>query len=212
MTTLTWEEAVVALAEDVDDSAFLLRAEAFLARVGEKERERVLLDSLISDARRVRRLQTLGAERSAEARGALHRTTAEEWEEAARERSQKYREKKERERQRIAQGIAQRQELGLPEDASAGLVLQAALDRMVAELKMEWTQELLDSTFALSDGSRVTWGNATVEEHRERARMFTDLAETNLHGAARHKLAIDQLVRAGATCLNEVVMLVERCD
>lgn len=71
--------------------------------------------------------------------------------------------------------------------------------------RMEWTAELLDSTFALADGSRVTWGDATADQHRERVDMFRRNALANLEGAARHEQAIDALMESGAKSLRKMV-------
>ena len=86
--------------------------------------------------------------------------------------------------------------------------LQRNLDDAIAEwkgqLRIEWTAELLDSTFAMRDGTRVAWGDATVEQHRERAEMFEANAIANAQGAARHRYAIDALEAAGARSLREL--------
>lgn len=85
----------------------------------------------------------------------------------------------------------------------------ASIDRMIAELKIEWTTELLEAQFAMNDGRLVTWGEATREEHQERLKMFTANAVANLEGGARHKQALSTLDATGATCLNEAVAIKE---
>jgi hypothetical protein len=72
-------------------------------------------------------------------------------------------------------------------------------------LRMEWTEELLASGFALPDGEVVTWGDATIGQHQQRASMFEANAQANAQGAARHLHAIQVLTTAGASCLREVV-------
>ena len=71
----------------------------------------------------------------------------------------------------------------------------------VEELKVEWTAELLASVFALSDGSLVTWGEATVDQHRERVEMFTMNAQANMEGAARHLKAIEHIEQSDSVNL-----------
>lgn len=73
-----------------------------------------------------------------------------------------------------------------------------------AELKMIWTEELLDTAFALPDGSLVLWGDATIEQHTARRGMFLAYAHANMEGAARHEQAIHDLSTTGAPCLREM--------
>lgn len=77
--------------------------------------------------------------------------------------------------------------------------------RYAAALKMEWTRELLDSGFALPDGTTVLWGDATVEQHQARYDMFMRNAQVNAEGAARHEQAIRDLTQAHASTLREMV-------
>jgi hypothetical protein len=70
--------------------------------------------------------------------------------------------------------------------------------------KMQWTQELLNTIFSTTDGSRVTWGNATIAQHQDRIVMFEQNAAINLEGASRHVAAIEALREAGVSCLNEL--------
>ncbi|WP_284984318.1 hypothetical protein [Arthrobacter sp. efr-133-TYG-118] len=73
-----------------------------------------------------------------------------------------------------------------------------------AQLRIEWTKELLDSEFALPDGTRLTWGDATIEHHEQRVVMFTNNAIANAEGAARHQKAINDLREAGRATLREM--------
>jgi hypothetical protein len=84
-------------------------------------------------------------------------------------------------------------------------VLSRALDRYTEEMRIQWTAELLDSTFTLTDGSSVRWGEATVEQHAERRQMFLNNAHANMEGAARHETAIRELTESGADSLREMV-------
>lgn len=82
--------------------------------------------------------------------------------------------------------------------------LSPIVEELVQERKLEWTKELLCSTFTLMDGSRVAWGEATLEQHNARVRIFTNNAAANIEGIARHQQAIDLLKKTKAPCLNKV--------
>jgi hypothetical protein len=83
--------------------------------------------------------------------------------------------------------------------------ISTIVDEYVDGLRIEWTAELLGSEFALGDGTRVTWGDATAEQHRARAEMFQNNAVANLEGAARHQKALEALEQSGATTLREMI-------
>jgi hypothetical protein len=95
----------------------------------------------------------------------------------------------------------------IDERAFARLVkgTRATVDAYAEQLRMEWTAELLATPFALPDGSRTTWGAATVGQHRERVAMFEGQAHTAIEGAARHVVAILELEAAGASCLADLL-------
>lgn len=79
------------------------------------------------------------------------------------------------------------------------------IDDFKREVFVEWTAELLASDFAMPDGTRVTWGEATIEQHEERAAMFQRNAVANAEGAARHVQAVEQLKDSGALTLSDLV-------
>lgn len=83
--------------------------------------------------------------------------------------------------------------------------LGRTLDRYAEDLRVTWTAELLDSTFALGDGTLVSWGEATVGQHAERRQMFLNNAHANLEGAARHELALRELQASGKPTLRAMV-------
>lgn len=83
--------------------------------------------------------------------------------------------------------------------------LGRTLDRYAEDLRVSWTAELLDSTFAVGDGTLVTWGEATVEQHAERRQMFLNNAHANMEGAARHESALRELRASGKPTLREMV-------
>lgn len=77
------------------------------------------------------------------------------------------------------------------------------VDDVARETRLEVTQELLGTEFALGDGRRVTWGTATRADHEQRVSMLNNNAAANAEAAARHMQAIDLLERAGVTCLRD---------
>lgn len=72
------------------------------------------------------------------------------------------------------------------------------------QVRMEWTRDLLATTFALRDGAVVSWGEATVSQHEERAGMYAEQALSGLEGMAAHSQALDELKAAGVRTLNEL--------
>ena len=83
--------------------------------------------------------------------------------------------------------------------------IMAIMQNYAADLRIEWTTELLEAGISLPDGSRTTWGAATIEQHQTRIDMLTHNAVANAEAAARHRVAIDMLQEANASCLNDVV-------
>ncbi len=51
---------------------------------------------------------------------------------------------------------------------------------------------------------RVSWGEATVEEHRERIAFLATLRNGIDATIARHAAAVEQIESAGASCLNDI--------
>lgn len=90
--------------------------------------------------------------------------------------------------------------------ASMAAPLRRIIDEYAEALKIEWTADLLASEFALPDGSRTTWGDASIAQHRARVEMFTSNAQANIEGAARHEKAIAELEAAGTPTLADLVM------
>lgn len=81
-----------------------------------------------------------------------------------------------------------------------------AIDDMRSALRLELTAELLNSSFSLGDGRSVTWGRATVADHRLRAGLLATTAAGTLQTAALHEEAIAVIEAAGVTCLTEARM------
>lgn len=93
-------------------------------------------------------------------------------------------------------------------DALSDAVFSAKLRAIAADYReqcrMEWTAELLASTFALGDGTQIAWGDATIEHHQQRVDMFMANATANIEGAARHEEAIAALSASGAIRLYDI--------
>lgn len=82
--------------------------------------------------------------------------------------------------------------------------IDSQIEQKAREIGMEWTAELLTATFALPDGTRVRWGEATKEQHREREAQLAKNASRNLEAATRHRAAILVLEESGAACLDQI--------
>lgn len=85
--------------------------------------------------------------------------------------------------------------------------LSSLLTEYRDQLRITWTDELLKATFAMPDGSRVLWGEATVDQHRERVSMLMGNVAGNLEAAARHEKAVEEIEAASVQTLNELVLV-----
>ena len=78
----------------------------------------------------------------------------------------------------------------------------AYIDRSWAEFDDE---KLLRSKFSRGDGTEVTWGDASREDHQYRVDMHTGNAVAGVDGAARHMLAIRVIDDTKAANLRDAV-------
>jgi len=83
--------------------------------------------------------------------------------------------------------------------------VDALLDEYRRAVIVEWTSELLSAEFATGDGRRVTWGEATIEQHVARIRLLTQNVRGNLDAIARHEAAIATITNSDADNLDEAV-------
>jgi len=83
--------------------------------------------------------------------------------------------------------------------------LAPQIQRAQQAVVMHWTKELLESRFALGDGRRPTWGEATAEEHNSRIQLLLRNTYGNLMTIARHTNALAAISAASTQCLNEAV-------
>lgn len=63
---------------------------------------------------------------------------------------------------------------------------------------------LMRRSFALPDGSFVRWGQATVEDHQARIGMLAKLRNGLDATIGRHAVAVEQILAADVTCLDEI--------
>lgn len=82
-------------------------------------------------------------------------------------------------------------------------VVRAALGEIEAGLREDWSEELLASTFVVG-GVRVTWENATVDQHEARAEMLEGMAAGDLQTASIHRRAVHDIREVGVFSLGEV--------
>lgn len=63
---------------------------------------------------------------------------------------------------------------------------------------------ILTAKFALGNGERVTWGEATVEQHETRLRLIMANIKGLSETADRHRKAISLLRQTGAKCIGDL--------
>ncbi len=78
------------------------------------------------------------------------------------------------------------------------------IKQYAATVRLELLDSLLEAEFALGDGRRVTWGNATIADHEERIAMLSKHAQGTMETAARHLQAIEMLREQSVKTLAEL--------
>ena len=127
-------------------------------------------------------------------------------EECARRYIDTERRKRERNLRRIVEQTAKvNEEIRGRLRAKVSLRLNGIVDEIRTELAAEWSPDLLASSFALKDGVRVTWGDATFDQHEEYAVMMEGLAAGDLHTAAIHRQAMHDIKARGVESLAELM-------
>lgn len=66
-------------------------------------------------------------------------------------------------------------------------------------------RKLMRERFALGDGLRIEWGEATAEQHEQRAEFFERAISGHTTSMRRHLQAAEVLRSTGARCLNELI-------
>jgi hypothetical protein len=85
-----------------------------------------------------------------------------------------------------------------------GGALARIVDEIKTEAKLELTAELLGSTFALGDGTHVTWGDASTDHHVQRIELLMRNVEGNIQTVRIHEAALNLLRQSGSSCLADV--------
>lgn len=75
---------------------------------------------------------------------------------------------------------------------------------LASSLHREWSAALLAGEFALPDGSRVSWADATAEQHELRADQLEALAAGDMATASIHRQAIEDIRSAGVDRLADL--------
>ena len=86
------------------------------------------------------------------------------------------------------------------------------IDEYSARIRVEFTAELLASEFALGDGRRITWGEASIGDHEQRIALLTRNATANAEAAARHCNAVSTLKMANVDRLADVPELTSHAE
>jgi hypothetical protein len=93
---------------------------------------------------------------------------------------------------------------------------EAALDRVLwndvnraiqdyaDRLRFEITAELLDTVFAVGDGTRVSWRDASVTQHEERVELLAKMIAGTSETAAMHIRAVRMIKDAGVDTLGQL--------
>lgn len=91
-------------------------------------------------------------------------------------------------------------------EAKARLRRKAQLitSELAMTLHAEYTAAFLAGEFALPDGTRVSWSEATAGQHELRASQLEALAAGDMATAAIHRKAINDLRAAGVATLGEM--------
>ena len=92
-------------------------------------------------------------------------------------------------------------------DALRSASLGAAMRQFQESIRLEVTEELLASTFALPDGTRVYWGEATAAQHEERAESLESMAAGTIETAGLHRRAVELIRSSGGENLREAATL-----
>lgn len=81
---------------------------------------------------------------------------------------------------------------------------QAVQSPVAGEERVSY-QDFLRESFALYDGRRVRWADATIADHEQRISMLTSMRDGLNVTIARHQAAVDQLRKTGAPSLGALV-------
>lgn len=77
------------------------------------------------------------------------------------------------------------------------------------EVILELSSELLQSGFALGDGTKVTWGEASAVQHQQRFELLMGQSSGGLRAAQRHQAAVKLMQLRNVSSLNEAAELAD---
>lgn len=106
-------------------------------------------------------------------------------------------------RERRAARVTEAPQLRLQAAAVARQKVATLTAQIAARARHSWG-DLLDSTFTLPSGERVTWRAATVSQHQQRAEMLEVMASATMETAALHRAAVSDIEAAGVATLGEL--------
>lgn len=89
-----------------------------------------------------------------------------------------------------------------------GGIIEAYEEKVRGDERSKVTAELLTVVFATGDGRKVTWGEATLEDHRKRIEMLTKHIKGNVQTIRLHEYAAQILRDTQASCLNNAKVAV----
>lgn len=82
--------------------------------------------------------------------------------------------------------------------------INGLFEEFAAKIRLEVTEDLLNTVFSIGDGTRVTWRDATVEQHRERVGFLGKMVVGTAETAGMHLAAINLIEEQGVSTLGEV--------
>ena len=74
---------------------------------------------------------------------------------------------------------------------------------IMSSINPSW-DDLLDTTFRLPDGTEVTWGDASAEQHESSAESLIHSSASSLENAARHQQAAADIRAANSSSLRDL--------
>lgn len=83
-------------------------------------------------------------------------------------------------------------------------VVTEAIEERGYGAAMRFTTAFKNTYFALGNGTKITWGEATIEHHDKRIHMMKGKATSIMEDVILHEQVKQALIEAGVECLNEL--------
>lgn len=90
------------------------------------------------------------------------------------------------------------------EDRITSLFQQVAEQWKPIEAAMAFTEAFLDTEFKLGDGTKVRWGDATLDDHLTRITYMTKMIEGHQEDVRLHEQIVALITESGARTLREI--------